>query len=216
MHIDQLASSSGTVPGEELATPPPLSETHAGLSNNTHIRIEMAYVLLFAIVAVMLGGSFMNFQTGQMTEALSLGFMGLGILFFSCIFLFFIVPARRGKSKDPLLGWILDNKTVLENGGSADYRGHPIRRDTPLIRYCWVLSVVTLSIKSPGKWMASDTGRSNLTRVLSTLFNLLFGWWGIPWGPIFTVQSLLINLGGQWRMSVSDVLSGDYEVERHQ
>lgn len=25
---------------------------------------------------------------------------------------------------------------------------------------------------------------------------LLAGWWGIPWGPIYTIQSLFNNLGG--------------------
>jgi hypothetical protein len=29
-----------------------------------------------------------------------------------------------------------------------------------------------------------------------TLLSLLVGWWGIPWGPIYTVQSIWINLGG--------------------
>lgn len=29
-----------------------------------------------------------------------------------------------------------------------------------------------------------------------TLINLLFGWWGIPWGPIYTIGSLITNMGG--------------------
>ena len=29
-----------------------------------------------------------------------------------------------------------------------------------------------------------------------TLISLLLGWWGVPWGPIFTVESLFINLRG--------------------
>ena len=28
------------------------------------------------------------------------------------------------------------------------------------------------------------------------LISLLFGWWGIPWGPIFTIKSLYTNLNG--------------------
>jgi hypothetical protein len=28
------------------------------------------------------------------------------------------------------------------------------------------------------------------------LISLLFGWWGIPWGPIYTVTSLFKNFGG--------------------
>jgi hypothetical protein len=175
----------------------------------------MAYVLLLAIVVAMLGASVMGYQTGDTAQALSTGFMGLGILIFSCIYLFMVVPARRGKSKDPLLGWILENKALLTRGGSADYQNQPIDRNTELIRFCWVLSVVTLSMKSPGKWMVSDTLRSKLTGAAATIFNLLFGWWGIPWGPIFTVQAVLVNLGRDWKISVDDVLTGIYQVEFH-
>jgi hypothetical protein len=34
--------------------------------------------------------------------------------------------------------------------------------------------------------------------LLYSLLSLLFGWWGLPWGPIRTLQSIFINLtGGQ-------------------
>jgi hypothetical protein len=29
-----------------------------------------------------------------------------------------------------------------------------------------------------------------------TLPTLLVGWWGIPWGPIFTIQTLITNMRG--------------------
>lgn len=29
-----------------------------------------------------------------------------------------------------------------------------------------------------------------------TLVTLLFGWWGIPWGPIYSIGSLYTNLSG--------------------
>jgi hypothetical protein len=29
-----------------------------------------------------------------------------------------------------------------------------------------------------------------------TLINLILGWWGIPWGPIYTIGALFTNLGG--------------------
>ena len=29
-----------------------------------------------------------------------------------------------------------------------------------------------------------------------TLISLLAGWWGIPWGPIYTITSLVTNLRG--------------------
>ena len=29
-----------------------------------------------------------------------------------------------------------------------------------------------------------------------TLLSLFAGWWGIPWGPIYTIEALVANLGG--------------------
>jgi hypothetical protein len=29
-----------------------------------------------------------------------------------------------------------------------------------------------------------------------TLISFLLGWWGLPWGPIYTIQALATNLGG--------------------
>lgn len=29
-----------------------------------------------------------------------------------------------------------------------------------------------------------------------SLFSFLFGWWGVPWGPIYTIGSLIINFSG--------------------
>ncbi|HVX51447.1 MAG TPA: hypothetical protein VHB48_14880 [Chitinophagaceae bacterium] len=29
-----------------------------------------------------------------------------------------------------------------------------------------------------------------------TLMSFFLGWWGIPWGPVYTIQSLSTNLGG--------------------
>ena len=36
-----------------------------------------------------------------------------------------------------------------------------------------------------------------------TIITLLFGWWGIPWGPIFTLQVLAHNLSGSWNVTQS-------------
>jgi len=35
----------------------------------------------------------------------------------------------------------------------------------------------------------------------------VLGWWGIPWGPIYTVQVLLNNLRGGVKQTVGDLLA---------
>ncbi|MGZ8557780.1 MAG: hypothetical protein ACXWWC_05590 [Chitinophagaceae bacterium] len=45
---------------------------------------------------------------------------------------------------------------------------------------------------------------------LFTILTLLVGWWGIPWGPKFTVQAIRTNLkgGNDVTNEVMDVING--------
>lgn len=170
----------------------------------------MGYFLSFAMMIVCFSVSFMNYQAGDSTEALQKGFFGAVLLIFTLIY-FFIDRARKGKSKDPLLGWILANRNMLTVGINLryGYEKDPISKETLLVRYYWVFGPLEL----PGKWHICGSISSKLHGTFSTLFNLLFGWWDIPWGPIRNIQILYANLSGRWKIKVADVLSGAYQVE---
>ena len=43
-----------------------------------------------------------------------------------------------------------------------------------------------------------------LPRALATL---LLGWWGIPFGPVFTIRALYRNLAGGDEATVADLLN---------
>lgn len=45
-----------------------------------------------------------------------------------------------------------------------------------------------------------------------TLISLFLGWWGIPWGPIYTIGALITNLGGG-RDVTQDVWNGFVEQQ---
>ena len=70
-------------------------------------------------------------------------------------------------------------------------------RGAKFVIYQYSISVVILSFKR-----ASDIYfvRSNESAVVKglpyTLLSLVAGWWGIPWGPIFTIGTLYNNLRG--------------------
>lgn len=62
-------------------------------------------------------------------------------------------------------------------------------------QYCISLLVVTLKRSSDIYFI--QAGESALaTGIGYSLLSVLLGWWGIPWGPIYTLQSLAVNLGG--------------------
>ena len=59
----------------------------------------------------------------------------------------------------------------------------------------WTDSPITDSLAS--SIVKGDTNESAVVKGLPyTLLSLVAGWWGIPWGPIFTIGALYNNLKG--------------------
>ena len=64
-----------------------------------------------------------------------------------------------------------------------------------LYRYCISLLVITLRRSSDIYFVRA--GESRVTRGLPlTFLTFVMGWWGIPWGPIYSIQCLYVNLRG--------------------
>jgi hypothetical protein len=62
-------------------------------------------------------------------------------------------------------------------------------------QYCISALVITFKRSSPIYFIR--TGESAVGKGMAfTLLTLVAGWWGIPWGPIFSVQSIHRNLSG--------------------
>ena len=54
-----------------------------------------------------------------------------------------------------------------------------------------------LTFKRPSSIYFLRAGESGFSKAfIFTFISLIFGWWGIPWGPIYTDGSLVIDLGG--------------------
>ncbi len=64
-----------------------------------------------------------------------------------------------------------------------------------IFSYTISLLVVTFKRNSPIYFIRA--GEGTFAKSLPyTLLSLAFGWWGIPWGFIYTPMSLATNLGG--------------------
>lgn len=64
-----------------------------------------------------------------------------------------------------------------------------------IYRYTISLWVVTFYLRSR-VYRVSSKKIAILRGIPYSLLSLLLGWWGIPWGPIRTIQSIIINLRG--------------------
>ena len=72
-----------------------------------------------------------------------------------------------------------------------------INRGGRFVLYQYCISVIVLTFKRPSDIYFVRGSQSRVGRGMPyALLSLFFGWWGIPWGPIYTIQSLVTNFGG--------------------
>jgi hypothetical protein len=72
-----------------------------------------------------------------------------------------------------------------------------IARGGRLVVFQYCISIVVLTFKRSSSIYFIPAGASPASKGLRyTIASLLLGWWGIPWGPIYTIGSLVNNLKG--------------------
>lgn len=82
-------------------------------------------------------------------------------------------------------------------GMSPDQIRFEIQRGAKFVFFQYCVSVLIVTFKRPSPVYFIPAEQSALGKGLPwTLLTLVAGWWGIPWGPIYTVQSLVVNLKG--------------------
>ena len=81
-----------------------------------------------------------------------------------------------------------------------------------VFEYC--VSVLVLTLKRPTDIYFIRGGESAFGRSFGySLVSLVLGWWGLPWGPIYTISSLATNLGGGKDIT-SDVIAALATAQR--
>ena len=82
-------------------------------------------------------------------------------------------------------------------GMSPDRIQFELQRGAKFVFFYYSVSLLVMSFRRASPVYFIPAGESALTKGLPwTLLTLVAGWWGIPWGPIYTVQSLVVNLKG--------------------
>ncbi|QGQ97294.1 hypothetical protein EHS13_21590 [Paenibacillus psychroresistens] len=63
--------------------------------------------------------------------------------------------------------------------------------------YTYSISVLVLSFKRSSDIYFHKHNEGRVKKGLKfTLLSAVLGWWGIPWGPIYTIGALITNFGG--------------------
>ena len=67
------------------------------------------------------------------------------------------------------------------------------------VMYQYCISILIMTFKrSSNVYFIRHEENAVLKGLPFTLLSLVLGWWVIPWGPIYTIQSLWVILMGGW------------------
>jgi hypothetical protein len=84
----------------------------------------------------------------------------------------------------------------IENMG-ADQINFELQRGARFVIFQYCISIVIMTFKQPSNIYFIKSGEGTVGKSIGfTLVSLVLGWWGIPWGPIYTIGSVYTNIRG--------------------
>jgi hypothetical protein len=82
-------------------------------------------------------------------------------------------------------------------GMSTEQLEFEIQRGGKFVFYHYCDSLLVVTVRRPSPVYFVRSGENAVVRRLPwTLLTVFLGWWGIPWGPIRSIQCLVVNLKG--------------------
>ena len=82
----------------------------------------------------------------------------------------------------------------IKSGGELQQE---LQQGGKFVMYQYCISILILTFKrSSNVYFIRHEENAIVKGLPFTLLSLVLGWWGIPWGPIYTVQSIWVNFQG--------------------
>ena len=82
-------------------------------------------------------------------------------------------------------------------GMTAGEIEHELQRGGRFVIFHYTISILVMTFRRPSDVYFVRAGESAVAKSLGfTLITLVAGWWGIPWGPIYTIGSFITNFKG--------------------
>lgn len=158
-----------------------------------HIATLVGAILFYAAIPYSL-----NRQNDA--EAIAQVILGSLLLIYTLI-----LKVDHNKKKDFTV-WLIQQREYGDIAGlGLAYDGATIDGNTTFVQYEVCFSFVVASIRKRTNYYIRGHHPTKLYNLLFTLFTLVFGWWGIPWGPIYTIRALGFNLSRR-TLKLEDVL----------
>jgi hypothetical protein len=152
----------------------------------------------FAAIALFLVGT-IGFVTEPADRPICMGLIAVSLAMGT---VWFYNRVQTQKSEE-FLQFLVANRPAIQAGGGM-YEGQPISVQTEVRRFQACVSLLFITTKFPSRFVVH--GHQG-TGIAYSLISLLLGWWGIPWGPIFTIQALVKNARGGDKQKIGDIFA---------
>lgn len=108
------------------------------------------------------------------------------------------------KQNDDFAKFLNERGQDILSGQTVEYKGETYTADTVLVQCCFCCSVLVITFMRPSAICTEE--RSAIIRAICIIMTVLGGWWGIPWGPVRSVQSIVKTISPA-KFTVSELLS---------
>ncbi len=102
--------------------------------------------------------------------------------------------------------WLASNIGNVR-AGLASFEGERVTMQSEVARYYTCFSIVFFTMKTTTPYFLVGTDAQQRSAVTATAITSLLGWWGIPFGLIFTPYCLFVNLKGGDRRTVESLIA---------
>lgn len=118
-----------------------------------------------------------------------------------------VVSFRRARAvREAFVMWLIENMEELMDGKSVYYGHIPVSLESKLVIYQFAFSLVIYSRIVLSQFFVAGYHSANSRKIAYCLFSLVFGWWALWAGPIFTIQVVYKNLRGGITQTVREVI----------
>jgi hypothetical protein len=109
----------------------------------------------------------------------------------------------EGWKRRKFVEWLVEHRKDVQGFG-ADFEGQVISNRTELREFHLAISVVAFSFRIPSRYFIAHKTFPAAAIVYSVV-SAFCGWWGIPFGPIYTIQALFCNLLGGKHLQIWEI-----------
>jgi hypothetical protein len=140
---------------------------------------------------------------------------GFGLLVIMCLWalagaagtlFWFFRQFQHAAANARFTAWLKANAEKIHNNAPVFYRCKRVTLKTVLVRHHLVCSALVLTSRSSTRWLVSGQESRRRHALGASLYSFWNGWWGLPFGLIWTPIAIVKNISANSTLLVEDLL----------